>query len=227
MSSIDMLVKNIIDTNYHSLPADIVEATKKQVLDTLAVIVGGSSAKGMKELADLVTDWGGKEESTILIYGDEVPSHNAALVNSTMARARDFDDGNDSAGVHPSGIIVPACLAVGERAGGINGKDLIVAVALGYDLMSRLSRATVLSFAESGWDVTNLCGFFGAAAAAGKILDLNQKQLVNALGIAYQQSAGSIEGSTEGYTVKALGSGFAAKGGIMAACCQSAKWDTF
>ncbi|MFC1902572.1 MmgE/PrpD family protein [Chloroflexota bacterium] len=217
MNSVDMLVKNILDINYHSLPDDVVDATKKQVLDTLAVILGGSSAKGMEELVNLVKDWGGKEESTVLIYGGKIPSFNAALVNSTVARALDFDDVNDSAGVHPSGVIVPACLAIAERKGGVSGKELIVAVALGYDLISRLSRAAVLSFAESGWDFTNICGFFGAAAAAGKILGFNQEQLINALGIAYQQSAGSIEGSMEGHTVKALGSGFAAKGGIMAA----------
>ena len=73
------LARNLVTVNYESLPHEVVEATKKQVLDMLGVALGGSAKPGVKELQELVVEWGGKEESTILCYGNKVPAPNAAL----------------------------------------------------------------------------------------------------------------------------------------------------
>jgi len=106
-----------------------------------------------------------------------------------------------------------------ERKGTVNGKDFIVAVALGFDLSCRLSRAPVAhSLAGTPWNPSTVHGFFGAAAAASKILGLNQEKVTNALGIALAQTTGLVVGiTTEGITIKGLEGGLSAKGGILAA----------
>ena len=219
MNSTEMFAKNIVETNYNTLLPDVIEPTKKQILDTLAVIIAGGHLGNVSPIVDLIKEWGGKGESTILGYGGKVPSPNAALVNGFAAVTLDFDDFHDMDYIHASRAVVPASLAMAERKGTVNGKDFIVAVALGFDLACRLSRAPVAhSLAGSPWNPSTVHGFFGAAAAASKILDLNQKKVSNTLGIAMAQTTGLVAGLTiEGMTSKGLDGGLAAKGGILAA----------
>ena len=121
--------------------ADAVEATKKQILDMLGVMVAGSTCSISGEingLVDLVKEWGGKEESTILAFGGRVPAPNAAFVNGILCVRRDFDDTNLTySGGHTSRSIAPTALAMAERLGNINGKEFITAEALGHDLECR------------------------------------------------------------------------------------------
>jgi len=134
MDAAYLFAKNLISVNYEDIPEDVVEATKKQILDNLGVAVGGSSKLGVKELLELIIDWGGKEESTILCYGNKVPAPNAAQVNATMSHALDYDDTGNGP-VHSSAVIVPTCLAVAERKGKLSGREFITAVSLGVDMI--------------------------------------------------------------------------------------------
>jgi 2-methylcitrate dehydratase PrpD len=217
--ALEMLVKNIVQVKYDVLPIDTIDATKKQVLDILGTIVAGSSSNKMGDLVVLVKEWGGKEESTILGYGGRVPSPNAALVNGTLACCLDYDDTNAVDAVHVSRATVPASFAMAEHIGVINGKDFITAIALGFDLSSRLSRATGLHAPdEIGWD-PSIHNFFGAAASASKLLNLDEEKLTHALGIALEQiSSGTTwSGFSTGATTKGMVGGFEAKAGIIAA----------
>ena len=96
------LCRNIIAINYSDLPADAIEIAKKCVIDTLGVTVAGSTALGCEPIATMIRDWGGREESTILTYGDRVPGPNAAWINAMMARAFDFDSYDHVSSEHAS-----------------------------------------------------------------------------------------------------------------------------
>ncbi len=224
MDAAILLAKNLVDSSYDDLPPDVVEHTKKQVLDILGVALGGSGKAGVRELVEIVSDWGGKEESTIFCYGKKVPAPNAAQVNAAMGHALDYDDTGDGP-THPSVVVVPAALAMSERQGKVSGKEFITAVALGVDMMGRLGQAfrsglrtaTVAGHPGAGWHLTALYGYLAAAGVAGKILGLSEEKMVNALGIAYHQCAGNGQCVTEGALTKRMGPGFAARGGIVAA----------
>jgi 2-methylcitrate dehydratase PrpD len=92
-------------------------------------------------------EWGGKEEGTILVHGVKVPLHNAALVNSVMARSYDYEptgplvDGK-STPAHVSGTTVPTAITVAEYVGA-TGKDLLTALIVGDDIASRITRHQV------------------------------------------------------------------------------------
>jgi 2-methylcitrate dehydratase PrpD len=218
------LAKNLTGVKYSGLPADVIEHTKKQVLDILGIALGGSSRSGIKELAEIITDWGGKPESAIFCFGKRVPAPNAAQVNASMAHALDYDDTGDGP-THQSVVVVPTALAMAERRGGVNGKEFIAAVALGTDMMDRLGLAyrsgkkttSVAGHPGGGWHLTAIYGYFAAAGVAARLLGLNEEQTLNALGIAYHQSAGNGQCVTEGALTKRMGPGFAARGGITAA----------
>jgi 2-methylcitrate dehydratase PrpD len=218
------LSKNMVEVQYNDLPPDVVEHTKKQVLDILGVALGGSSQAGVKELVEIVADWGGKEESTVFCFGKKVPAPNAAQVNATMGHALDYDDTGDGP-THPSVVIVPAALAMAERQGSVNGREFIAAVALGVDMMCRLGQAfrsglktaPVSGHPGAGWHLTALYGYLASAGVAGKLLNLDVDKLVNAFGIAYHQCGGNGQCVTEGALTKRMGPGFAARGGSVAA----------
>jgi 2-methylcitrate dehydratase PrpD len=211
------LADTIYRTSYDDLPVEAIEITKKDILDVLGTAIAGGNALGVNEIAGLIKEWGGKKESTVIGFGCKVPSANAALVNATMSHALDYDDGYDPAIVHTACSVVPASFAIAERTGNVNGKKFITAVALGIDLMCRMGLATRLSLRESGWVYTSIFGYFGAAASAGKILGLNNEKIVNALGIAYSQTAGNFQSIKDAVLTKRIQPGFASKAGVLSA----------
>ena len=220
MDPIALFARNFLSIGYNDLPPQVRQITKTEVMDLMAVALGGSSASGVEELRQLFTDWGGKPEATVIGWGQRLPTFHAAQLNATMAHALDFDDAHDYAVMHPGVVIVPTVLAVAERQGGISGKEFITTVALGVDMMCRLGLAVVPrseNRIDTGWHLTMLSGYFAAAAATGRLLGLDQTRLVNALGIAYHQVSGNGQCVLDGALTKRLGPGFAVRGGIVAA----------
>lgn len=216
------LAKSVIVADYATLPYRAIEATKRLVLDSLACAMAGSSMVEMRALNDLVKEWDGKKESTVVGFGGRVVSPSAALVNGSMGRAWDFDDCHDIATIHAAVPVVAAGFAVAERRGAVSGKEFITAVTLGIDMSCRMSAATPLDLlAGYGWDYSAIYGYLGAAATSAKILGLGEGKLLDALGIAYHQTSGSVSQDAQGqkthFTTKALGSGFAARGGVVSA----------
>lgn len=200
---------------YQDLPADVVEITKKFILDTLGTSFAGSSAPGCEAVARLISGDGGRQESTLFVFGNRVPTANAALVNSMLAHAIEFDDTHDATTVHANASVLPAALAVAERRGGVGGKALIEAVAMGVDLTCRLG----LGLDEAtGWTPAAVFGYFGAAMAGGRILGFDARQMRDAMGICYSQCAGNRQCNVDRAIVKRMQLGFAARAGVQS--CQ-------
>jgi 2-methylcitrate dehydratase PrpD len=212
-----ILAKNIVRINYDDIPSQAIEAAKKDILDTLGVAVAGSSVPGGKEIMGFVRAWGRKEESTVIMQSHRAPCCYAALVNGTMAHALDFDDAYESAILHAGVTVIPAAFAVAERIGKVTGKDFIAAVTSGIDTVCRLGDASNKNPSELGFMYTSLYGIFGAAAAAGKLLGLDERQMVNAFGIAYSQAAGNFQCIIDGALSKRLQAGFATSAGLISA----------
>jgi 2-methylcitrate dehydratase PrpD len=219
VNAITKFVKHFTSLKYDDLPAEAVESAKKEVLDSLATALGGSTKAGVKELVDMVKEWGGKEQSSIIAYGIKCPAPNAAQVNGTMIHALDYDDGHQAALVHTGCITVSTAFSVAERMGKVSGKELITAIALGGDFMARLGLAgrPGKEALSSGWHPTTLLGHFGAAAIAGRIMKLDEEGMINTLGLAYHQAGGAGSGVSDGALAKRMGPGLAAKAGITAA----------
>jgi len=209
MDIIAKLAKNVIDTKYDTLPKEAIEATKKRILDTLGVLVAG--AQDCKREIGLVKEWGGKEESSILVYGGKVPAPNAGWVNSIMAQAVDFDDA--VAAAHLSAATVPTALAVSEARKGVSGKELIAAITAGGDLAIRILLATK----DHGFLPTGTIVVFGTAAIAAKILGLDIDGMLNALGIAFTRASSTHQVASDKVLALRLVEGYTSRSGIEAA----------
>lgn len=207
------LAEYVINTKYEMLPKKALNVAKRNILDTIGTLVAGADAPGCQAIVNLVSEWAGKGESTLLVYGGKVPAHNAAMVNSTMARALDFDNAMPR-GLHSSACAFPTALAVAEMRGKVNGREFLTAVAMGEDLAARIHLASTYS---PGSDPTGICMVFGTAAIAAKILRLDADKTLNALGIALSLCSGSLQMVLDGSLFVRVSQGIASRSGILAA----------
>ena len=219
MPLINDLVSHALKLRYEVLSELVIETVKRSILDTLAVAIAGSSADGIKALVNMVKELGGREEGTIFVYGAKVPAITAALANSTMARARDLDDVHEVAGMHLSATIVPSAFVISEyskkiKNRAINGKDFIVANALGSDFLCRLRLAGPGGGNEGGWS-SETPAPLAVAMMGGKMLGFDEEKMLNSMGIAYAKCAGNIQAHTEGALTVRLQQGFSAMSGIL------------
>ena len=170
---------------------------------------------------ELAKEVGGKKESTIIAYGDKVPCHMAAFVNAALTHGLNFGDIYEEYRVHPGPAVIPVAFAVAERVGKVSGKEFITAVTLGVDLLVRMARSIYVNatrdWAIYGWNPQQIFGYFSATAVAGKLLKLNEDQMVNAFGLAYSQTSGSMEEIVGIGTDKAIYNSYPALAGVLSA----------
>src|SRR5215472_5884734 len=209
------LARHVCRTGYADLPARAVEAARRDILDTFGCMLGGSGSPGIDELFAVISRWGGREESRVLLRGIRLPALQAALLNASMGHALDFDDTLDSGGsIHPGVSVLGAALAVSDSLERVTGRDFLLAVALGLDISCRIALACTR---DRGWHRTAAMGVFGATAAAGKLIGLTPEQMLAAFGIAYSHAAGNRQCVLDGALTKRMQAGQAASAAVFSA----------
>jgi 2-methylcitrate dehydratase PrpD len=212
--AVSKIIEHLGRTQPEDLSRELVETTNKFILDSIGVAIAGWKAPGCAEAIALLKEWGGKPEAIVMCHGGKIPSPWAAMANSMMMHALDFDDTLDDSALHAYVSVLPAALACAQAVGGVSGLRLIASVALGVDLVCRLGLATVRPLS---WIRTATCGTFGAAAAAGYVLGLDAEGLQRALSVAYSQTAGNAQCLVDGGLVKRIQPAFSAKAGVLSA----------
>jgi 2-methylcitrate dehydratase PrpD len=192
-----IFAEHIANTGYENLSKESIEYAKNVILDTLgATVAGGPLVEGPTKIVDMVKDWGGKKESTIIGYGGKVPCVMAAYANGAMGHALDYDDTLDTGFLHTGITTVLPAFALAERLGNVSGKELITAVAIGGDVMCRLAHSVTQGpgkFTSPTWMLTCVLGVFSSATSCSKLLKLDADKTVDALGIALNQAGGTFE----------------------------------
>ena len=172
------------------LPAEVLTKAKHHILDTLAAMVSGSVLKPGVLARQYVEQQGGPPEAQVVGSSLVVSAVNAAIANGMMAHADETDDSNGSAGIHPGCAVLPAALAMGERENA-NGAQLIKAVALGYDIGSRTTKALGRDAMRARNHLPfSIGGTMGATAAAGCLAGLKGDQYRYLLSYGAQQASG-------------------------------------
>ena len=202
-----------METTFDDLPDGVTEHVKVCILDWIGVALAGSIEPPSRIIASIIKEMAGRKEAAVIGMGFRTSCPNAALVNGVMGHSIELDDIHEEAIIHPAAPVMPAALAMAERED-VCGKKLITAVTLGYEVEIRIGRAVIPSHYEF-WHPTGTCGSFGAAAAAGKLLGLDEKCMATAFGIAGTGAAGLVE--VFGTMSKPFNAGRAAMGGVMAA----------
>lgn len=223
MSSVTaQLVERVIATGYSSLPADVVEMAKQVCLDGISVMIAGAREPlGVGRITlDYTRDLGGTPEASVVAGGFRTSALNAAYANGTLCHALDFD--NTSVPVnHPTSAALPAILAIAER-GKLAGRDVVLAIALAFEVQGRMRTATRAIGANSIFHKPGVSGLMGAVTGAGKLLELTAAQFCHAYGTAGSR-AGSITVNT-GTMTKSSHAGHGARMGVEAALLAQRGW---
>ena len=173
-----------------ALPAEVIEKVKHHILDTFAAMISGSELPPGKMALKFAQSYGGPGACTVVASEVLLGPIEAAIVNGELAHSDETDDDYTGGGAHPGSAVVPATLAVGEKAG-ISGQHFTRAVALGYDVGMRAFQ-TVGTAGTVLKDTHVLVGTFGAAAAAGCALKFNPQQMRWVLDYAAQQGGAGV-----------------------------------
>src|SRR6202795_4677365 len=173
------------------LPDEVVEKTKHHILDTLGAMVSGSKLLPGQRALRFAQAYGGKEISTVVASNIICGPIEAALTNGMLAHADETDDSHSPSQSHPGCAVVPAAFAAGEQFQ-ISGTHLLRAVALGYDVGTRVTMTLggQKFEVESHWSTHSIAPQFGAAAAAACAANLNAQEMRWMLGYTAHQSSG-------------------------------------
>lgn len=200
---------------YDSLPRDVVQHVKFHVMNVIGLCAAASRLEAGKIAAEVVRQWEGRKEASVIASGYSAPAPNAALANGAMAHVLDYDDTHNESFVHVGPPVLPACLAMGERQG-VDGRTLITSIAAGMETAIRVGIAAPGRLARIGFHPTSVYGVFGAHVASSKILGLDTNQIVQGLGICGSLSSGILEFFSDGSWIKQFHPGWAAHGGVVA-----------
>ena len=166
---------------YEDLPKEVIHEVKRYLYDSIGCAYGSYPTKDVNILKEIYLSMAGKEEATLIGFGDKIPAVNAALVNAQMIRALDFNDiywKEDPS--HPSDIM-PAAFSAGELTDATM-KEVIVAIVLAYEFEQRLCLFAKPGIRERKWHHATLTQFV-SPIVAGRLLGLTEDQMVNAIGI--------------------------------------------
>lgn len=140
----------------------------------------------------------------------------AVFVHTMMARCADLDDGYSHAMGHPGSGLVPLVLTLGKMYEK-SGKEIITALAAGYDVYARLGEAfNPFMYRERGFDATGVCGAVASAAVAGKLTGASAAEIKDAMGLASLFTGGLIEYQNDGTSGKIFCGGWGALTGLRA-----------
>ena len=182
MEALRNIVKFVMDTTHADIPFEVAQQTKNIVLDTIGCGLAGYVTETGKIVRNLIRVLGGTPESTVIVSGEKNSCAHAAFANAKMANSLDMDDCFMNM-VHFAPMTVFTALSLAERVGA-TGKDVIEAVLLGYDIAARVALYGGHIFYTESYAF--ICHIFGSVVSGGKILKLNEKQMMNAIGLASQ-----------------------------------------
>lgn len=216
-TAVSIIGKYAANRRYEDLSALTITRARQVVLDFIGTMLGGRQT----ELGQLATDYAAVmqpgADATIVGDGRRSTVDGAAFANAVMGKFLGMDDSHRIAG-HVASQLVPAALALGEQHR-LSGRQLITALAVGYDVMDLVHGAVDTWQRERGMDHKGQAGTLASGVTAAKALGLNAEASAHALALSMDMACG-----TEQYVydagacdTKDLLAGYGARNGILAA----------
>ncbi|HZW45786.1 MAG TPA: MmgE/PrpD family protein [Dermatophilaceae bacterium] len=221
----DGIAGYVVGQRFAELPPAVIESAKAAILDTIAVALAASREPIGRKIIRYVQTATSGGPGLILGSTVQAPFEQAAMANGTLAHAMDFDDRG-----HASTHILGTAVALAGRAA-LSGEELIVAYVVGREVRMQLDelfdrgrfKGAGRGPGGHGWHATGTWGAFGSTATAAKLLQLDELETANAMGIAASLASGVI--GNFGTMTKSMHAGNAARNGVLSALLASDGWD--
>jgi 2-methylcitrate dehydratase PrpD len=199
---------------FEELPDGIAHQAKRALLNFFAVAIAGNATQTIGIALSSLAAFSGGKPATVVGRRERIDALSAAFLNAAGANVHDFCDTHVATALHPTAPVAPAILALSELQR-VSGRDALLALVLGHEIESRIALAMSPSHYNKGWHITSTCGVFGAAAATGKLVGLEPRQMIFAFGLAATQSGGLCE--CLGTPAKSVSVGNASRNGLWSA----------
>jgi 2-methylcitrate dehydratase PrpD len=211
---LDTLAEFAAGAELRTLSALACERARWIIADCLPVIATGMQQPEMKALAAKHLARAGGGNAWVVGTGKRAPAFDAALLNGTAGTWMELDEGNLFAKGHPGIQVVPAAIATAQELE-VTGADLLLAVGLGYELSSRISRAANVKLSVHPHGTY---GVIGAAIAVGKLNRFTKRQFLELINVASTMAMSSSRRTLlDGATVRNIFTGHSGYMGSMAA----------
>lgn len=178
-----------IKENKFEISEELKEKAKEHILDTLGVAVAAQRDGIAEVLKKYLNMNKGSDQCHIIGSNIKANLTDAAFVNGILAHGLDFDDSSWKLIGHPSAVVLPAVLAVGENFN-ISGRKILIAYIVGVEVSCKVGGCVEPDLYDKGFHATGVIGVIGATAAVSYLIDLDIKQFLHALGIAASSSSG-------------------------------------
>lgn len=188
------------------------------LLDWFGVTLAGATEPGVAMLTADAEEQGGHFQATLVGQGKRAAARQAALINGTASHAHDYDDVNLAMNGHATVAVAGGAIALAEKLDA-SGEDLLAAFIAGYETTCHVGQLVLPSHYENGFHATATTGVFGAAAACGRLMQLDDYQMARAFGIAGTMAAGLK--ANFGTDCKPFHAGRATEAGMLAASLAS------
>ena len=213
--------KFISNYRYEQATVESLATVKAAFLDFFGVTYRGVGEEASIIALNTIDEiFSGKFNSNLnaSIIGKDIKTDilSAAFVNSVSAHVLELDDGHRGGQIHLGAVIFPTALAISE-AYNLTGKEFLEGVLVGYEVGILLSQIVNPEHRDKGFHTTGTIGTFIAGTVASKLLKLDEKQTLNALGLCGTQAAGLLESDHGGSMGKVLHAGKASYNGILSA----------
>jgi 2-methylcitrate dehydratase PrpD len=208
------LARYLVNAKPGDLPADVRDHAVRTFLNWLGCAVGSCRHEAVDIAIKALAPFSGPAQASVLGRTEKVDIFSAALFNGISSHVFDFDDTHLKTVIHPAGPVASAIFALAEYRP-VTGAEFVHALALGVETECRIGNAVYPDHYDVGWHITGSAGVFGAAAAVGKLLGLDEEKMLWALGIAASQPVGLRE--QFGTMTKSFHPGRAAHNGMTAA----------
>jgi 2-methylcitrate dehydratase PrpD len=212
MAATEKIARFIAETDYEKLPREAVEKAKRTALDCVGAALAGVGEPVSQAVTGYVTKLGGPAQASVFGAGLKVSVQDAALANGCVSHALDYDDCGVKIG-HPSVLVLPAVLSLGEHLGA-SGKDILTAYILGLEVEGKLALHADFKLMQARLNHQTWYGSIGAAAACAKLLNLDVAKTKMALGIAANFACGLS--ANHGSMAGAMAAGNACRNGVVA-----------
>ncbi len=214
-NAVDIIAAHAANLRYEDLGEKTIVRARQVFLDTLGTSLGGYQTRRGRMMADFAARHYPGEEATLIADGRSCTAEGAALANGVMAHALGMDDTSRLAG-HVAAELVPLLLVLGEQLQ-LSGRQLITALAVGYDVFEAIQPTVRDWQRERGLDHKSQVGSMASAVTAAVAMGLDEEQIGNALALAMDMASGTEQYVYDGFVCDTLLSGIGARNGINAA----------
>ena len=219
MNETKTLASYVVNNKWEDIPEDVRHEAKRALINVIGCAIGGSPHPAVTTAIRALSPFSGERTASIVGRPERLDPLHASLMNGISSHVEDYDDTTPKNYSHTSSPVSSALLAYAS-ANRVRGRDFVEAFILSFEAASRVGNVVYPAHYDVGWHMTGTIGVFGAAAAIGRLIGLNEQQMVWALGLAATQSAGLRE--MFGSMGKAFHPGRSAQNGYAAALLAQA-----